>query len=397
MKEGDVVKTDQVLADMETDKAIIEMPSPVAGTVLKLAFKEGDTVNVGDILVVIGKPGESVPLAKPAPKAALQPPRQTGQAAIAAASGPQLLAPPPPQLHQEPGVLATPATRKLARELNIDLGKVAGTGPGGRITEEDVRRAAGGGVGPAPTAQPAPAPIITSSEGDITIPLTGLRKTIADRMAYSKTHIPHACGMDYVDVTNLVALREKEKRQFEPSGVKLTYLPFVVKACVIALKKYPSFNAHFNAEKNEVVAKKAVNIGIAVDTPDGLIVPVVKKADAKSIIDIANDIEALAMLARGRKLKLDEVRGGTFTITNVGSVGAMFSTPIINPPEVAILGIHRIRDMPMVVEGMIQARKVMGVSLCFDHRVVDGALATLFMNEVKLHLEDPGLMLVEMI
>jgi len=390
VKEGDTVKADQILADMETDKAIIEMPSPAAGTVLKLGFKEGDMVKVGETIVVIGQPGESVPAAKAAPQPMRQP-------VITAAPGPQLLAPPPPQLHQTPSVLATPATRKLARELNIDLGKVAGSGPGGRITEEDVRRVAGGGVGPAPTAQPSPAPLITTAEGDIIIPLTGLRKTIAERMTYSKTHIPHACGMDYVDVTNLVALREKEKRQFEPRGIKLTYLPFVVKACVIALKKYPSFNAHFNAEKNEVVARKAVNIGIAVDTPDGLIVPVVKNADRKSIIEIAQDIEALAILARGRKLKLDEVRGGTFTITNVGSVGAMFSTPIINPPEVAIMGIHRIKDMPMVVEGGIQARKVMGVSLCFDHRVVDGALATLFMNEIKLHLEDPALMLVEMI
>ncbi|MFH0884086.1 MAG: 2-oxo acid dehydrogenase subunit E2, partial [Candidatus Micrarchaeota archaeon] len=211
------------------------------------------------------------------------------------------------------------------------------------------------------------------------------------------THIPHACGMDFADVTRLGEIREKEKKNFEPKGVKLTYLPFIVKAVAIALKEYPRFNAHFDEEKGDLVIRKQHNIGIAVDTPEGLLVPVVKDVDRKSIVEIAQDIEHLAAAAKERKLKLEDMRGGTFTITNVGSVGGMYSTPIINPPEVAIMGIHRIKDMPMVIEDKIRGRKVMGISMCFDHRVADGAEATLFMNVVMKHLEDPGLMLVDMI
>jgi pyruvate dehydrogenase E2 component (dihydrolipoamide acetyltransferase) len=376
------------------------MPSPASGKITKMNFKEGDMIKVGEILVVIGD------------GALTQPTKQSAQPTSASTKQPSLALPKQPTTALLSGpiptqsigaVLATPSTRKLAREMGVDIAKVSGTGTGGRITDEDVRRAAGQPIaqlaGPAPTiAAKTPAPFqITVSEGDIRIPLSGLRKIIADRMTYSKTHIPHACGMDYMDVTKLVMLREKEKRMFEPRGVKLTYLPFVVKACVIALKRYPSFNAHFDPDKGELVAKKEINIGIAVDTPDGLVVPVVKNADRKSIVEIAQDIEHLAAAAKERKLKLEEIKGSTFSITNVGSVGGMYSTPIINPPEIAIMGIHRIKDLPLIVDGIMQARKVMGISLCFDHRVADGALATEFMNTVKQHLEDPDLMLVEMI
>jgi pyruvate dehydrogenase E2 component (dihydrolipoamide acetyltransferase) len=194
----------------------------------------------------------------------------------------------------------------------------------------------------------------------------------------------------------LVVLREKEKRIFEPRGIKLTYLPFIVKACAVALRRYPQFNSHFDEEKLEIIFKKEINIGIAVDTPEGLMVPVIKDIERKSIVDIAKEITRLAVAARDRKIKLDELQGGTFTITNVGSVGGMYSTPIINPPEIGIMGVHRIKDMPLVVEGRVEARKVMGISMCFDHRVVDGAAATEFMNVVKRHLEDPDLLLVDM-
>jgi len=233
--------------------------------------------------------------------------------------------------------------------------------------------------------------------GDVRVPLTGLRKIISDRMAYSKLHIPHACGMDFIDVTHLVRLREKEKHIFEPRGIKFTYMPFIIKACVVALRKFPSFNAQYDAANSELVAKRRINIGIAVDTPDGLVVPVIRDADQRTMVDIAMEIERLAQAAREKKLKLDEIKGGTFTITNVGSVGGFFSTPIIDPPQVAIMAVHRIRDMPLVVDGKVEPRKVMGVSLCFDHRVVDGALATEFMNVVMKHLEDPDLLLVDMV
>ncbi|MDD5171752.1 MAG: dihydrolipoamide acetyltransferase family protein [Candidatus ainarchaeum sp.] len=400
VKEGDTVKADQIIADMETDKAVIEMPSPASGKITKMNFKEGDTIKVGEVLIVIAESGPqpTKPTAPAQTTPALALPKQ--KQATPLLQGPALL--PSPASVSGGAALATPSTRKLAREMGVDIAKVPGTGTGGRVTDEDVRRAAGQptaqAVVPAAKGAPSQAPFqITISEGDIRIPLSGLRKIIAERMTYSKTHIPHACGMDYLDVTKLVMLREKEKRMFEPRGVKLTYLPFVVKACVIALKRYPSFNAHFDPDKGELVAKKEINIGIAVDTPDGLIVPVVKDADKKSIVEIAQDIEHLAAVAKERKLKLEEIKGGTFTITNVGSVGGMYSTPIIDPPEIAIMGIHRIRDLPLIVDGIIQARKVMGISLCFDHRVADGALATEFMNTVKQHLEDPDLMLVEMI
>jgi pyruvate dehydrogenase E2 component (dihydrolipoamide acetyltransferase) len=289
--------------------------------------------------------------------------------------------------------LATPSTRKLAREMNVDITKVKGTGPAGRITDEDVKAAG--------TAQPQASPGVTApeaiktAEGDVRIPLSGIRKTIAERMSYSKTHIPHACGMDFADVTKLVAVRERERHIFEQE-VHLTYLPFVVKAVTIALRKFPSFNAHFDNERNELIAKRDINIGLAVETPEGLIVPVIKNADRRSMVELAGEIERLAEAARTKKLKLDEVRGGTFTITNIGSIGGFFSTPIIDPPEVAILGVHRIKDLPLVVNGYVVARKVMGLSICFDHRVVDGAIATEFMNVVKQHLEDPDLLLVDM-
>jgi pyruvate dehydrogenase E2 component (dihydrolipoamide acetyltransferase) len=216
-------------------------------------------------------------------------------------------------------------------------------------------------------------------------------------MSYSNAHITDAVGMDLVNVTRLVALREREKAKAEKDAVHLTFLPFIAKAVVIGLKKYPKFNAHFDNDTQEIVIKPRYNIAIAVDTPDGLMAPVIKDADRKSIIQMAKEITELADLSRTRKIKLDDLKGGTFTITNVGSVGSMFSVPIISPPQVAIMGVHRIRDTPVVVDGKIKIGKVMGISLAFDHRVADGAEATLFMNEVIRHLEDPELLMLEMV
>lgn len=380
VKEGDIVKVDQALMEIETDKAVVEMPSPAGGTILKRNFNEGDTVKVGEVLVVIGEQGEEVGAMEPMPqKKAEEPAREV----------------PAPEKWQAPTAskaLAAPATRKLARELGVDISAVDGTGPAGRITPEDIRKASGERRAAPEEEAPPHAP----RGGEERVPLSGMRKTIAEHMVYSKTHIPHACGMDFCDVTRLVEVRNKEKEALEGKGVKLTYLPFIVKACAIALRRFPQFNANFDEAKGEIVFKKRINIGIAVDTPDGLMVPVLSDVERKSIVDIAKEIVRLAEAARSRKIGLDELRGGTFTITNVGSVGGMYSTPIINPPEVAIMGVHRIRDMPMVVDGKVKPRKVMGISLCFDHRVVDGASATHFMNVVMKHLEDPDLLLIDM-
>ncbi|MCI0503487.1 2-oxo acid dehydrogenase subunit E2 [Candidatus Micrarchaeota archaeon] len=404
VKVGDSVRVDQVLVEVETDKAIVELPSPGAGTLLKINYAQGQTVKVGEVLLVIGASGESVP--------ASGTPASISAPAGVARPSPIPAATMPPSSH--PGHhQAAPATRRLARELNVDIETVIGTGPGGRVTDEDVKAAssktpqlAAKESSRAPLSAAAPAspartqawaPEIASEEGDQRVPLTRLRNTIAERMVYSKTHIPHACGMDYVDVTRLAEIREKEKKNFEPKGVKLTFLPFIVKAVAIALKEYPRFNAHFDEKKGELVIRKMHNIGIAVDTTEGLMVPVVKDVDRKSIVEIAQDIEHLAAAAKERKLRLEDMRGGSFTITNVGSVGGMYSTPIINPPEVAIMGIHRIKELPGMENDKIRARKVMGISMCFDHRVADGAEATVFMNVVMKHLEDPDLMLVDMI
>ncbi len=394
-KEGDKVEADKTIVEVETDKAVVELPAPYSGTILKVNFKEGEVVTVGEVLVVIGEAGEKVeaPEKAPAPKAEEKPDPTTPAAEPAA---------------PRPGkVLASPATRKLARELEVDLEMISGSGPGGRIMDDDVRKAAGEEPAPAvhpamktgPAHPPMPqmkAPEVICEPGEERIQLSHMRKVIAERMLYSKTHIPHACGMDFVDVTKLVEVRSKEKAKFAERGVKLTYLPFIMKAVTVALKKFPDFNAHFDMEENVIIRKKRYNIGLAVDTPEGLMVPVVKDIERKSMITIAKEIERLAEEARERKISLDDLKGGTFTITNVGSVGGMYSSPIINAPQVAIMGVHRIKDLPLVVNGEIVARKVMGISMCFDHRVVDGAAATEFMNIVKRHLEDPDLLLVDM-
>lgn len=388
-KEGDSVKADQTIVEVETDKAVVELPSPASGTILKINFKEGEVVKVGEVLVVVGQPGESVTAsAQPAKTEPIKTTPAPIQSAPVASEGGR--------------ALATPSTRKLARDLNVDIAALKGTGPGGRITEDDVRKASTGEASPkgekaSAPSQPLAGPKTVSEEGDTRIPLTHMRKVIAERMLYSKTHIPHACGMDYVDVTRLFELREKEKKNFEPKGVKLTFLPFIAKACAIALKENPNFNAHFDNDNNEIILKKQINIGIAVDTQEGLVVPVIKEIERRSIIEIAQEIDHLASAAKDRKIKLEEIKGGTFTITNIGSVGGMYSSPIINPPEIAILGVHRIKDLPLVIDGRIKARKVLGLSICFDHRVVDGASATVFLNTVMKHLEDPDLMLVDMI
>jgi len=396
VKVGEKVKADQPLMEMETDKAVVELPSPASGTILSINHKEGEKVNVGEVLVTIGEEGES----QAAPvKEEKHPIHKAVEKVVAAVS------PKPPSSepeNREPETvhrpLASPATRKLARELGVNLELIQGSGPGGRILSEDVRSKASGKVA---TREGTHVMVkeekitITPGTGDKRIPLTGLRKTIADRMSYSKSHIPEAVGMDFANVTRLVAIREREKIKAQKQGVHLTYLPFIISAVVIALKKFPKFNANFDEEKQEIVLKSDYNIALAVDTEDGLMAPVLKNADDKSMLDMAREIEELAQKARTRKIQLDELRGGGFTITNVGSAGAMYSVPIINPPQVAIMGVHRIKDMPVVHKGKVVPGKVMGLSLAFDHRVVDGAEATYFMNEIIKHLEDPELLLLD--
>jgi len=386
VKEGDEIQADQTVAEIETDKAIVEMPSPYAGTVLKLHFKEKDLVKVGQALVTIGEKGESLEEGAPEPQPAPQPQLTVRPAAEGAAPAP--VPPGAAAAPERPGeVLATPKVRALARELGIDIAAVKGTGPDGRITEDDVR---------APRQVPAEkAPAIKiKAKYDLygnleRIPLRGVRRATAKKMRESLDHAAHVTHCDEADAGPIDALREKMKPEVEAGGAKLTYLPFIVKALIEALKLHPTLNATLDEDENEIVVRKYYNIGIAVDVPDGLIVPVVKSADQKSVADIAAEIQALAEAARERTLDLADLKGGTFSITNVGVIGGDLATPIINYPEVAILATMKIADRARVVDGAVVVRKTLPLCLAFDHRVVDGAEAARFTKDLIRFLEAP--------
>ena len=375
VQEGDQVQADQALAEIETDKAVVEMPSPYAGTVLKLHFKEKDLVKVGQALVTIGEKGEVPAEAAPAASVAAAPRAVPAPAAIAAA----------PEIPGE--VLATPKVRALAKELGVAIGSVRGTGPGGRVTEDDVRS-----FRPAPAAK-APA-VKVKAKYDLyggleRIPLRGVRRATAKKMRESLDHAAHVTHCDEADAGPLEALRQKMRPEIAAAGAKLTYLPFIVKALIEALKLHPTLNATLDEDESEIVVKKYYNIGIAVDVPDGLIVPVLKMADQKPVAAIAAEIQALAKAARERTLDLADLKGGTFSITNVGVIGGDFATPIINYPEVAILATMKIADRARVAGGAVVVRKTLPLCLAFDHRVVDGAEAARFTKDLVRFLEAP--------
>ncbi len=435
VKEGESVKVDQVLVEVETDKAVVEIPSPRAGVILKLYGKPGEVIKVGNVLATIGDAGEtsgSSTQSKSAssPSTSVSPSKSPSTAISSSAS------------NALGSILATPSTRQLARQLGIELSSVKGTGLAGRITDEDVKNA--GTMRKMSPKQPSSSTPSSSSPpkrsiddllegpmqsppeatmqtdagthvisplahtesskpawkpegGEERIPLKGLRKVISDRMVKSMFTAVQVTHMDEVDVTELVKLREKEKVALEKKGSKLTYLPFIAKACVAALKNHPYCNASVDDTTQEIVLKKYYNVGIAVDTEDGLIVPVIRNVDQKTIVDLAKEMIDLAARTRERKVSPDELRGSTFTITNIGTLGGVFATPVLNWPEVAILGVGKIQEKPVVREGKIVIRHMMSVSLTFDHRIVDGAYAVRFCNEILQHLEDPGLFLVDVI
>jgi pyruvate dehydrogenase E2 component (dihydrolipoamide acetyltransferase) len=379
VKEGDEIKADQPVAEIETDKAIVEIPTSRAGKVSRLYGKEGDIIKVGSVLASLVFPGEKAPEMKP-PE--MKPPE------IRPVEEKRPAEKPPER------VLAAPSTRRLARELGVDISRVQGTGTGGRVTDDDVKR-----FTEAKPPEAGPPEVMLLEAGvkamEERIPIKGIRKTIAERMVLSMFTAPHVVTMDEADVTELVKLREKEKKKAEEKGIKLTYLAFIIKAVTVALRQHPYLNASLDAQKNEIVLKKYYNIGVAVDTPEGLMVPVIRNADQKSIMQLAQETEKLAEEARSRKIRLPDLKGNTFTITNIGSIGGIFSTPIINPPDVAILGVHRIRDMPAVIDGEIKVRKILPIVLSFDHRALDGAQAARFMNTLIEHLKDPDLLLLD--
>jgi len=379
VKEGVEVKENQPLVEIMTDKVNVEIPSPRAGTVVKLMAKEGEVVKVGQVLVTIEEKTGSAQAPPPPPTTP---------------SAPKPAEPAPKIMHAATvtkGILATPATRKLARDLGVDLTSIHGTGPGGRVTDDDVRR-----FKPTPIRPAAVAVSVAEEAGpEDRIPLRGVRRKIAEHMAKSVRTAAQVTHVDEIDMTELVHLREKAKEKAEKRGIKLTYLPFIIKALVPALKEYPYLNAVLDEEKQEIVLKKYYNIGIAIDTAQGLVVPVVKNADHKSTTQLAEEIEHLSERARAGQLSLDEIRGSTFTITNVGGIGGLFATPILNYPEVGILGVHKIAKRPVVRDDEVKIRDMTYLSLTFDHRVLDGAMAARFTNVIKQYLEDPKLLLIE--
>jgi pyruvate dehydrogenase E2 component (dihydrolipoamide acetyltransferase) len=373
VKEGEEVKADEALAEIETDKAVVEMPSPYAGTVLKLHFKEKDLIKVGQVLVTIGEKGEAVP--EPALSPAGMPAAHPAAPVQAAAPGRTGEAP------------ATPKVRALAKELGIDINTVPGTGPGGRVSEEDVRSAKDKPAEKKPEIKiKAKYDLFGSLER---IPLRGVRRATAKKMRESLDKAAHVTHCDEADAGALVALREKMKPEAEAAGIKLSYLPFIVKALIEALKLHPTLNSTLDDEDGEIIVKKYYNIGIAVDVPDGLIVPVVKMADQKSVLDIASEIQALAKAARERTLDLADLKGGTFSVTNVGVFGGDFATPIINYPEAAILATMKIADRARVENGAVVVKKTLPLCLSFDHRIIDGAEAARFTRDLVRFLESP--------
>jgi pyruvate dehydrogenase E2 component (dihydrolipoamide acetyltransferase) len=372
VREGDEVKSDQTLAEIETDKAVVEMPSPYSGTVLKLHFKEKDLIKVGQVLVTIGEKGEAVPEgeATPAGPAPARPAVLPSGAAVRAGEA-----------------QATPKVRALARELGVEIGAIQGTGPGGRVTEEDVRSAKEKPAEKKPEIKiKAKYDLFGSLER---IPLRGIRRATAKKMRESLDKAAHVTHCDEADAQALVTLREKMRPEAEAAGIKLTYLPFIVKALIEALKLHPTLNAVLDDEEEEIVVKKYYNIGIAVDVPDGLIVPVVKMADQKSVLDIAAEIQALAKAARERTLDLADLKGGTFSITNVGVIGGDFATPIINYPEAAILATMKIAERARVENGTVVVKRTLPLCLSFDHRIIDGAEAARFTRDLVRFLENP--------
>jgi 2-oxoglutarate dehydrogenase complex dihydrolipoamide succinyltransferase (E2) component len=373
VKEGDLVKEDQSLVEVMTDKVNVQIPSPKDGRVAKTLVKEGEVVKVGQSIVVIDVAGDPSPVPAPVQQTS-QPEQRTSSAPVQTV-----------QTGASDRVLATPSTRRLARELGVDISLVKGSGPSGRVTDEDVKM-----KGQAPKPQ-------TQSQNEERVPLRGVRKVIAEKMANSSHVVARVTHVDEADVTELVLLREAFKGSAEKRGVKLTFLPLVIKAVVPALKEFPYVNSSLDEKSSEIVLKKDYNLGIAADTEQGLLVPVVKSADRKDIFELSAEIEKLAGKARSGELGLEEVHGSTFTITNLGSVGGLFATPIVNYPEVAILGIHKIEKRPVIRDGKVEARDMMYLSLSFDHRVVDGAYAARFLNRVIETIEDPKRLLSEIL
>jgi pyruvate dehydrogenase E2 component (dihydrolipoamide acetyltransferase) len=401
---GDRVKLDQPIVEIMTDKATVEIPSPRAGVITKINFKAGEICPVGKVLVEIDDEG-GAGKAAPAPAASTGNGHGNAHAATQALKRPQVsthsttaMIPVLDATQARDRVLATPATRRLARQLGVELGQVPASGKHGRVTTEDVKRFK---EAPSPTGAPTtkftPMAIAKTGEAEERIPLRGIRKKIAESMSRSVHTAAHFTYVEEIDMTELVAVRERAKTRAAERGVKLNYLPFIVKAVVSGLKKWPQLNASLDESTQEIVRKRYYHIGIAAQGPHGLAVSVVRNADHRSIFDLSNEIDRLGEAVRAGTATRDELTGSTFTISSLGKLGGVLATPIINFPEVAILGVHKIEERPAVRNGQIVARHLMNLSISVDHRLADGWDGAMFLQDVKSLLEDPTTMFMEMV
>ncbi|MFL5590836.1 MAG: dihydrolipoamide acetyltransferase family protein [Ktedonobacteraceae bacterium] len=412
IKEGDNTRLDQTIAKVETDKAIVELPSPVAGRVSEIRIRDGQVARVGDVLVVFET---STPAADTTAKNTET--DVAGSPASTSAAAPSSV---PSSQHAatatRPRVLAAPAVRKLAFELGVDLEQVPPSNTNGRVSIEDVRAYAERAKAalstpptppPAPTQedQPAPQPLpVTEQKAeqaaparqDERQPLTGLRKRIAEHMERSWRTAPHATAFDEIDGSALIALRQALKPVAEQRGVRLTYMPLLIKLLIPVLKEFPIFNASLDEEKREIIYKRSYHIGVAADSPEGLLVPVLRNADRLTLLEVAGKLEKLIEGARKRTLSLPELSGSTFTLNNVGSFGGSSGTPIINYPEVAILAVGRLQEKAIVQQGAIIARTMMPLALSFDHRLIDGAMSGRFLARFKELVETPQQLMLDM-
>ncbi len=409
VEEGQNIEEGDSVAEVETDKVTTEIPSPRTGKVVELKFEEGEVINVGDIFVIISIDSEDdgedkvEEVEKTVERDDSPEEEETaGVVGDIIASSEEIPAStegqsPVSKPEKRKKVLATPVARKLAKDLNVDINMVEGTGPNGRVMKEDIRQFKDNISGEKPVKYDVD--IVDEKDeqdGKIErIPLTRIRKTIAEQMSNSRFTIPHTTAMDELNVSNLYEFRKKYKNVLREEGINITYLPFIIKAVIIALKEYPEFNSSLDEEKEELVLKYFYNIGIATDTERGLMVPVLKDADKKSVIEIAKEIDDLSSRAKDNEILIEELRGGTFTVTNYGSIGGLFGIPIINYPESAILGIGRIVEKPVVKDGEIAIEKVLPLSLSYDHRIIDGASGARFLNTLSQALMEPEILLMK--
>jgi len=437
-KAGDMVKEGDPLLKVETDKVVTDIPVPQTGKLAQTNGKVDEIVHVGQVIAVIVGKNEEVSFTTPPPTEAYHENFATHHTSPTLAHettastdedgmygvvgqipvGNEVLPSTnegrpesvPADVRTSDKVIATPVARKMAADMGVDINKVRGTGPSGRVMKGDIEAAASGGTAVATPTQTRPvvtngmsasAPKVMAAAipgefpGTVELEdLSQLRRTIANRMSQSKFTAPHATSLDEVEVSKLVALRNQKNKELEKEGLKLSYLPFIIKAVCVALRKHKKLNATLDLERNRVVYKKYYNIGLAVDTPDGLVVPNIKNADQKGILQLAREIEDISTRARERKLTIDEIRDGTFTITNYGSLNGKFGVPVINYPEVAILGTGRITQKPVIVNDEIVKGWIQPLSLSFDHRIVDGGDSARFINDLTAMLADPTNMLM---